>query len=304
MHTSCAVATTTWNSIDLVTVFLSHYRRLGFDRVFVMDFDSTDGTRDVLASAEWRGFVSLVPFPGLALLDSSNVLLSIVRAACAPTDWCLFCDPDELLVTPSMMPPAEVVGTGPRAESLSIARFNMTAPRSFARQDEPAPHVHGLTLRVARRCVRTMEDIHKTALDPPWIFTAIMPKMFVQLGTAVRIAEGDHGADTSSNTCSSPSDVHLLHYPFRRYATFRDKVEMARLGFAENPQLSQQYGWQVRRWVRMADSDALYGEYLEQFIADEDVERLLADGTVLRDETVSRFHDDLTSHRVRSSTAS
>jgi hypothetical protein len=290
MQTSCVVATTTWNSIDLVTVFLHHYRRLGFDRVFVMDFDSTDGTRDVLTSAEWRGLVTLVPFPGLARLDSSNILLSVARDTYAPTDWCLFCDPDELLVTPWMVTPSAVVTAAARADSLTIARFNMTAPRSFARQDECPSHVHRLTLRVARRSVRTSEDIHTIALDPPWIFTAIMPKVFVQLGTAIRIGEGDHVAVTSNNTCWSPTDVHLLHYPFRQYSAFRDKVEMARLGFAKNPHLSQQHGWQVRRWVRMADSGTLYDEYLQQFIADEDVERLVDDGTLVRDDAVSRFH--------------
>lgn len=291
MHTSCAVATTTWNSIDLVTVFLSHYRRIGFEHVFAMDFDSTDGTRDVLMSPEWRGFVTLVPFPGLALLDSSNILLSVARETLASTDWCLFCDPDELLVTPSMMSPVSIVTADKRAESLSLLRFNMTAPSPLAERGELSQHVHGLTLRVARQCARSEADRGKSILDPPWIFSAIMPKVFVRLGTTLRIAEGDHGAITSDNRCSSPPfGTHLLHYPFRQYQAFRDKVEMARLGFAANPQLSEEHGWQVRRWVRLADSGTLFDEYLQQFVADKDVGRLVDDGTLVRDDTISRFH--------------
>ena len=57
------IATTTGNCIDLVTAFLTHYQRLDIEHALVMDFDSTDGTRDVLTSDAWKPFVTLVPFP-------------------------------------------------------------------------------------------------------------------------------------------------------------------------------------------------------------------------------------------------
>jgi hypothetical protein len=293
MRIACTVGTTTWNSVGLARVFLAHYRRLGVDQVLVMDFDSTDGTRDVLTSAEWRGFVRVVPFPGLASLDSSNVLLSVASQAYRPTDWCLFCDPDELLVTPSMSIQAALTGECSGAESISIPRFNMTAPVSVAEHSERGlAHTQALTLRIGRRKVRCIEqDIGRDVLDPPWIFTDISPKIFVRLGTAVAVGEGDHSAVTSKNTiAAAPDGVYLLHYPFRHYAPFRDKIEMARLDFAQNPHLSQAHGWQVRRWIRLADSGNLYNEYLQQFIPDEDVQRLLEDGTLILEESVSRFH--------------
>ena len=76
---TCTVVTTTWNSIDHVIPFLKHYRALGIDRMLVMDFASTDGTLDVLTAREWQGFVELAPFPGINGLDSSNLMLSIVK---------------------------------------------------------------------------------------------------------------------------------------------------------------------------------------------------------------------------------
>ena len=68
----------------------------------VMDFDSTDGTREVLQSREWANLVEMIPFPGIARLDSSNLMRSIATERAGSDDWCLFCDPDELLVTPHM----------------------------------------------------------------------------------------------------------------------------------------------------------------------------------------------------------
>lgn len=43
------LVTTTWNSLDHLEIFLDHYRKLGVGRVLVMDFDSTDGTAEVLS---------------------------------------------------------------------------------------------------------------------------------------------------------------------------------------------------------------------------------------------------------------
>jgi hypothetical protein len=286
---NCAVATTTWNSVDLIGEFLAHYRCLGFDQVLVMDFDSTDGTRDILLAAEWQPFVTMVAFPGLASLDSSNILLSLARERHASDSWCLFCDPDELLAMPSGLRLHPLLqGAADAADGLVIPRFNMTGPLSVAHSGRPRhTHVESLTLRIARRCTRTVpDDIAKEVLEPPWIFTAILPKVLVRVERTIAIGEGDHSASTSRNQLiAAPDGVRLLHYPVREFATFRQKVELARLGFASNPHLSQAHGWQVRRWINKAAAGRLLEEYQQQFIADEDVERLIADGTLCRDES-------------------
>lgn len=294
-----AVATTTWNSIDLVRTFLVHYRQLGVDQVLVMDFASTDGTRDVLASAEWRGFVDLVPFPGIALLDSSNILLGIARARFAPDDWCLFCDPDELLVTPSMTIDDARRGLAADAGSVVIPRFNLTAQRSVAlNAQQRLSALDALTLRVDRRQVRSIdEDIRRERLDPPWIFTAIPGKAFVRLGTALAVEDGDHSANTSgARDAECPAGVYLLHAPLRTYEAFCGKLELARIGFRLNPHLPQVHGWQVRRWIDQLDAGTLHDEYVQQFIPDDQVDRLLLDGTLARDASLVSFHRTASNH--------
>ena len=215
-----SVATTTWNSADLIGIFLQHYRRLGFDRALVMDFDSTDGTRDVLTSAEWRSFVELIPFPGIALLDSSDLMLSRVRQGRRPESSCLFCDPDELLVTPSMSirDPA-LVECAASSESVSIPRFNVTALRSVAVHDPGRlTALDSLTLKIERRCTRTQDDFSRETLEPPWIFTNILSKVLVRASRAIAIGEGDHSARTANGEQrAAPDGVFLLHYPFRQY---------------------------------------------------------------------------------------
>lgn len=294
VHMTYAVATTTWNSIDVVSVFLDHYRRLGFDRAFVMDFDSTDGTREALEADGFAGFVTLVPFPGLAALDSSNLLLSAARAIQPKIECCLFCDPDELLVTPSMRIEEAVLTTaGAAAESMTIPRFNVTAPRSIAQShDSRLSPLDALTLRIDRRCRRSADgDAKKDVLDPAWIFTAIPGKILVRLDAAIAIDAGDHGTRTRHDRSGpAPTGVYLLHYPFRGYAAFREKVDLARVDFEVNSQLSASHGWQVRRWIHLMDAGRIREEYLEQFVADEEVENLLSNGTLHLDLNVQTFH--------------
>jgi hypothetical protein len=288
------VATTTWNSVDLVRLFLAHYRKLGFDAVFMMDFASTDGTEDILQSDEWRGFVERVPFPGVAGLDSSNVLLAAARERQGDDTWCLFCDPDELLVTPSMnvrdLVPYELE---PAVESWQIRRFNVTAPLSIAeRADHRLSADDALTLKIAGRHRRgAAETVGQAALDPPWIFTDIPGKVLVRLAAAIGVGDGDHVAHTVHDQSHlAPDGLYLLHYPFRTYEAFQSKIELARIGYGANPQLPASHGWQQRRWIRLADAGGLRGEYLQQFIADADIARQVSDGTLIYDHAVARFH--------------
>ena len=294
-----ALVTTTWNSIDLIGRYLAHYRALGFDRALVMDFDSTDGTRELLTSDVWQEFVEPVPFPGIALLQSSNLMLALARERYGPDTWCMYCDPDELLVTPSMR--VDDLLPAPGVEVVSIPRFNVTGLRSIARHEpDRLSAADALTLRIDGRVTRTPHvDIHRERLEPSWIFTAIPGKVFVRVGGTTSIGEGDHIAETRGSAVSAAAPgVYLLHYPFRGYSTFQEKIDLARIGFETNPQLSEAHGWQVRRWIRLAQTDRLYDEYLQQFIADEDASRLLADGTLVADDNVRRFHLD----RVRART--
>jgi hypothetical protein len=206
----------------------------------------------------------------------------------------LFCDPDELLVTPHMrIEDLASFGRATDSDGVAIPRFNVTAPRSVAINDESRlTATDALVLRIDTRHVRSGEqDIRAEVLQPSWVFTAIGGKVFVRLRRTTAIGEGDHSATTVDGrmTPASPG-IYLLHYPFRGYATFKAKVEMARIGFAENPHLSPSHGWQVRRWIQLADAGKLRNEYLDQFIADDRIDDLVGCGVLSRDVAVPQFH--------------
>jgi hypothetical protein len=282
------LATTTWNSSDIIGTFLEYYRRLGVDRVLLMDFDSTDQTQEIARS--FGDFVSLVPYPGIANLDSSNIMLALGQQRFGPDARCLFCDPDEFLVVP------DGVGAGQlglhSARGISIPRHNVTARVSdvLERPDELTP-IGCLNLRIDRRAVRNVpQDMFLDELTPPWIYTAIPGKVSVRLGSATAIGAGDHGATFTNSEAieSAAPGTYLLHYPFRRYGEFQEKIRLSRIDFGTNAHLHLSRGWQHRRWHRIADEGRLKDEYLHQFVPDGAVQGLLEDGTLSVDDSVEK----------------
>ena len=278
-----AIATTTWNTADLVAPFLDHHLRAGFDCVLVMDFDSTDGTRDVLSSQKYQGVVKRIPYPGIAGLDSSAILLEVARQQLASDARCLFCDPDEFL---TLAPGTSLKDlTDHAADALIVPRFNMTGRQSWAAggQNDPLRH---LNLRILQRTKRQLpNDMNADVLAPPWIFTFIKGKVFLRVAGTTAIGSGDHRAAVKSGTHNlAQEQAYLQHRPMRTFAEFERKIGMAAIDFAANPNLDPLYGWQLRRWIRLAAQDRLHEEYLQQFIPDADVPNLAASGIIAVDD--------------------
>lgn len=287
-----AAATTTWNSSDIIGHALSHFEQLGFDRVYVMDFASEDGTPEILTSARWRQLVHLVPFPGLGNLDSSNIILAIARQH-EKLGWMLFCDPDEFLVTPGMAPVGDCLCATPAA-AIAIPRFNMTGRRTLSAGTGPELFSFAnFNLRIDRTAKRVaVRDIAADLLDPPWIYSAMPGKIFTRIECAGEIGPGDHTVTLLPGTETAPLEgFHLLHFPIRTYGEFESRTAMAARDFAANPGLSQNYGWHARRWLRLRDQGMLRTEYLQQLVPDGEVERLTADGILVIDNAIRNLHN-------------
>lgn len=289
------VITTTWNSFDQIELFLIHYRNLGFDKVVVMDFDSTDGTAELLSSPEWRDFVVPTPFPGLVDMDSSNFLLDFVKARFPQDTLALFCDPDELLVTPRMDAVLDLVpaATASGVMGLTIPRFNMTSPRSGAEGHQDRMHALSALRYRAEGVSRqnTVSLIEAEELTPAWIFTKLPGKVLTRIAATTWIGMGDHVARCDgAEVTPAPEGVYLLHYPFRSWEAFERKVQMARVCLDANPELPPNVGWQLRRWIRLMDAGTLKEEYIEQFPEDGELQRLVAEGRLAQDDSIVEAH--------------
>jgi hypothetical protein len=289
--------TTTWNSEDVIGTFLQHYRRLGFDQIVVMDFDSTDCTRDILTDPGWQGFVSIFPFPGIERLDSSNLMLADARRSFPPETLGLFCDPDELLVLP-LMDAARDLPLDLGDDSASgwvFPRSNMTCRKSTVMAHQDEMQAFGALRYRADGAIRGnhVALIKEERLEPAWIFTRLPGKVLVKLAHAKAIGDGDHTASTTQALTAAPEGFRILHYPFRTLQAFRKKIAIAEQDFAVNTHLPAGYGWQLRRWIKLAQGGDLSREYFDQFPDDADFDRHLAEGSLEEDLAIVRFHSHI-----------
>lgn len=255
-----------------------------------MDFDSIDGTRDIMTSDAYKPFIEMIPFPGIADLDSSNLMLAHMQAHLDPESICLFCDPDEFLVLGGDRNADDLLATytGP----LEIERYNMTGLRSEALAGSADLHPFGkMNIRIDRRCCRTEFEKLSGALSSPWIFSDVKPKVLVRISDAISITGGDHSAvvrGPAPQPCRS--DTYLLHFPMFSFADFERRVALSRLDFVANPTLPPTFGWHSRRWIRQADEGRLWPEYLSAFVADIDLRQLLNAGSVSIDDSLKQMH--------------
>jgi hypothetical protein len=261
--------------------------------MLVMDFGSEDGTKDILGSRYWSSFISLVPFPGFDELDSSNLFLKYAKREFPTGTYCLFCDPDEFLVTPSMSV-SDVLWSDPpeKVPAYKIPRYNVTASLKSAREDQSSLTPLGeLKLRIDETVSRRpLEEIDQEKLEPPWIYTWMPGKVFVHLDSVRVIGIGDHNAHCyQGEQTEAESGIYFLHYPIRTWLEFKAKIEMAKIHFSSNPQLSQEFGWHVRRWIRLSSEQKLYGEYLSQFVKETDLASAVQLGLLSLDEKVRTF---------------
>lgn len=274
----------------MVEPWLRHVEKVGASAVLVMDYGSSDGTRAILESERWSRLVRMYDVPTLQS-DTSNDLLAIAKAD-HPGSWCLFCDPDEFVITPGMtlqdLLPVETAGLS----IMGVPRRNMTGARSAALSvSSPGNPLEWLTLRIERRSERTdAEHAGRTELSSPWIFTAIPGKVLVRVDQVDSIGPGDHEATASTGGTECLEESLLLHFPFRSFEQFRLKLRLARRHMAEDP-LPTGSPWQYVRWLRMPDERAMREEYGAQFIDDAEVSALLRDGSLVEDTRVRDVFD-------------
>jgi hypothetical protein len=288
------VATTTWNSADVLEAFLSHNQKLGVEAVLAMDFQSDDDTAVILNSSRWRSFVRPVEFPGLPGIKPSNIMLGVAKAEFADR-FCIFCDPDEFLACDSMdLAQVARAEEWDRFDLISVRRRNMTTLSSGAAQLQDFTERF---LRVDTPHERTEDEIRgMRELESPWIFTNVMNKIVVKVSSAQRIEAGDHEAVVADGGARFNSRAAmLLHYPIRDYREFLDKIRRAEKDFLSNPHLPEDVAWHWRRWIRIWRQGKLPEEFAAQFIKDADLETLMGDGTIVVDKRVAALHSDLQS---------
>lgn len=254
------------DNADLLEDWLSHHQLLGISGVLAMDYGSTDGSVEILNSPAWSSFVHLLPFRELqqipALLDQER------RREPWCDGWGLMVDVDEFLSTSTGdLSDPELIGAMAAAEVVIVPRYEFTAARSIAgAASSDGPRLEDLTLR------RGPQDMEKVMFD---------------LSSDAIPALSGHSAHACSQAHVAEAHACILHAPVRSFDRFARKVDHAARTLSAHPDLGDDFAWHWRRWVRIRDEGGLRDEYLAQFVDDDELPGLLADGTCVRDERLA-----------------
>lgn len=277
------VVTTVWNTVGLLEPFLSHLRCQGVFRVLAMDFGSSDGSAELLASPRWQDLVEIMPFPGLRGLDSSNLMLGVAKSK-YPDAWAMFCDPDEFFCSEGQdLATAAGDEEWQRFDVVELPRYNMVGVATDIERLDHEPFYDVLRYSIRKPHHRDMCERLEWNLRSPWIFSAIPGKVVVRLAGCSSIGPGDHTADSLGKRCLRSKRAWLQHYPLRTYSEFEQKMRLAAEDLAANPQLPATDSWHWRRWVNQHREGMLHAEYVSQFVSRDDFAELL-DAGLLVDE--------------------
>jgi hypothetical protein len=257
------VLTGVWDNADLLDDWLEHLQLMGVAGVLAMDYGSTDGSYEILTGSRWSSFVTIADFPGIAP-DHDPIRLGAARLLWQH-GWALLIDPDEFLVTPTgRIDDPALVGAMVSSSAVELARYELTTVRSEAADLSPGrPDAGDLRLRWAER------DMGKVAID--------LDSLAMPTGGAAHYAQGTVVVDIGGTA------VCLLHAPTRTFGRFEQKVEHAAYTLSRSVHQDPGWAWHWRRWIAIRDEGGLRDEYLSQFVADDEVDRLIDEGVVLPD---------------------
>lgn len=274
------------DNADILKEYLEWYSSLGVDFVVANDWGSTDGSQDILDDFARKKFVQWRPQNNKRMVDwnPSDELASIARDHHG-ADWIMLLDADEFLTVDRGELRKVLAEAGDEVTTISVKCFNMTGP--IPKGNEVA--LRTLTLRIERQVRETTEQVSSGDLDVPYIFMRLAPKTIIRASAFVTYSAGGHSATTSRGNRGEHPEARLLHYGLRGFGEFQAKVRNAAAWLAENPQLSEKWGWHWRRWIRLNREGRLREDYEAQFVSPAREEELLRDGTCVRDETISRF---------------
>ena len=232
------------NDVEMVEPFIEHHLKLGFTKIHLMDFNSTDGTKDILLRYQNHPQVEVELSPynhGVPILQQQLRL----RAYRDPDiDYLFYLDLDEFVVIAPNHSLQSVLNETP-SPCYYIDRFNIVLPHAIKQglSDNILNNLH----RCAYYTPYSMESIISYPILPEvtwreWIQNqTISGKILHQITSqGVQVNLGGHLAFGPTITeALMPSNIFIAHIPVSTYSRMIQKLESYQSLIDENPTVFQ-----------------------------------------------------------------
>ena len=283
------------DEVDIIEPFIEYHRNLGIDHFVATDVGSTDGTLDVLSRYENSGCLKLIRLQNPELDRDLGGAMLHAAVEEYRADWCMFCDADEFWVFPG---DARAYLSSVAAPIIVFPRYNMVPLREagskgvahFSRFDVLVRRPRNFVYDLAKAGQPATLEMLRNGY-PPEILRAIAPKIIARPDAIKSVTAGFHGV--VPHDAHTPRHIeavgYLAHYPTRTLKQWRRKIFLATRWIKRNPPARR--GKTANHWARYAvllKHHLLNGEFFRQVMDREQIENLIREGILERDDTLSR----------------
>ena len=231
------VITGTKDDVELIEFFILHHLRIGFKKIHIMDFNSTDGTRDILKKYMDHPQLDIILSEASHGTPNLHRWLRLRAYLDSDTDHVIYLDPDEMMVLKPKVTINDVIIADPRVVN-EFPRYNITNP--IALKD-------GLNHRL-------LMNLHKMYFHTPlvrinfpirpenewieWIKQPIPSKVLHQKVPVVVSLGGHYALGPSIEELYYSGQAFIAHFPVTTYDRMLKKISNLRSLILQNPHLS------------------------------------------------------------------
>jgi hypothetical protein len=262
------------NEADIVDAQLAFHLNAGVDVVIVTDHGSSDGTREILESYAQLGVLHLIDEHGPERRQGEWVTrMARLAATDFGADWVINSDADEFWWPRG----------GDLKEVLSVIPDRYGVVRAFWRPFPPRPGDGAFADRM------TVRFSPLAPINDPLSPYRPSVKVAHRADPEVKVGYGNHAVEGRTLVpLRGWYPIELLHFPLRGLEQYERKLASARTAGAGD---AREFGAGYHRRAYEAYRRGELAEYVESIsVADDDLERGLADGSLVVD---TRLRDAL-----------
>ena len=141
--------------------------------------------------------------------------------------------------------------------------------------------------RVARPLGRFDRNAAPDESAFPIAFRRLPGKVLFPIKGLTKVKAGNHGVDHKLATESAPGELLIRHFPVGTFASFHRRLDHWAERFRQDP--GRGGSWHLRRWLRLREEGQIEKEYESFAVPVADLDRFLAEGTVVEDDFGKRL---------------
>lgn len=252
------------NEADIIEANIRTHANLGVDAFVVMDNNSDDGTREILATLQKEFELIIIDEKGNYQQAKWMKRLANIAKKELNADWIINNDADEFWIPQNRKSLKENLAF--KGSVLTVNRYNMILDEDCHSGDFFAS-THYVKNPVSYS-KQTLLDNENISL----VLTKIGPKTIVNPNGLVEIRGGNHKAWHIANTyeylfkkydrISKFDDIIVFHYQFRSYKQFEKNIKNRKILLASKKHIRM--GAHYRRWVKLYNEGKLEKEFYER----------------------------------------